>query len=77
MSGRIAEFRERSCDVLGISTDSALTHQRWLATPPGQGGVGPLHFPLASDEGGRVARAYGVYVEEQKFALRGLFITLA
>jgi serine/threonine protein kinase len=74
VSGRIAEFRERQCDVLGISTDSAATHQRWLATPPGQGGVGPLRFPLASDEDGSVARAYGVYVEGQKLALRGLFI---
>ena len=74
MSGRIAEFRERSCDVLGISTDSAATHQRWLGTPPEQGGVGQLHFPLASDEDGSVCRAYGVYVERQKLALRGLFI---
>jgi serine/threonine protein kinase len=74
VSGRIAEFRERNCDVLGISTDSAATHQRWLGTPPGQGGVGPLHFPLASDEEGRVSRAYGVYVEGQKLALRGLFL---
>jgi serine/threonine protein kinase len=74
VSGRIAEFRERQCDVLGISTDSAATHQRWLATLPGEGGVGPLRFPLASDEDGSVARAYGVYVEGQKLALRGLFI---
>jgi serine/threonine protein kinase len=29
---------------------------------------------LASDEDGRVCRAYGVYVEGQKLALRGLFI---
>jgi serine/threonine protein kinase len=29
---------------------------------------------LASDEDGRVSRAYGVYVEGQKLALRGLFI---
>ena len=74
MSGRIAEFRARSCEVLGISTDSAATHQRWLGTPSEQGGLGPLHFPLACDEDGRVSRAYGVYVEGQKLALRGLFI---
>ena len=74
MSGRIAEFRERGCDILGISTDSAATHQRWFATPPEQGGVGTLHFPLASDEDGAVSRAYHVYVEAQKLALRGLFI---
>jgi serine/threonine protein kinase len=74
VSGRIAEFRERNCDVIGISTDSAATHQRWLGTPTSQGGVGPLEFPLAADEDGAVSRAYGVYVEGQKLALRGLFI---
>jgi serine/threonine protein kinase len=74
VSGRIAEFRERNCDVLGISTDSVATHQRWLGTPPEQGGVGELQFPLAGDEEGTVSRAYGVYVERQKLALRGLFI---
>jgi alkyl hydroperoxide reductase subunit AhpC len=74
ISDRIAEFRERRCEVLGISTDSAATHRQWLATPRGQGGVGPLHFPLASDEDGSVARAYRVYFDGQKLALRGLFL---
>jgi serine/threonine protein kinase len=60
--------------VLAISTDSPTTHDRWLATPPDQGGVGALNFPLACDEDGSVSRAYGVYVERQRLALRGLFI---
>jgi serine/threonine protein kinase/peroxiredoxin len=74
LSGRIAEFRERNCDVLAISTDPPATHERWLATPPEQGGVGTLNFPLASDEQGSLSRSYGVYIERQKLALRGLFI---
>jgi serine/threonine protein kinase len=74
VSGRIAEFRERNCDVLGISTDSVATHQRWVETPPARGGLGQVHFPLAADEDGSICRAYGVYVEGQKLALRGLFI---
>jgi serine/threonine protein kinase len=36
--------------------------------------VGELQFPLASDEDAAVCRAYGVYVEGRKLALRGLFI---
>jgi serine/threonine protein kinase/peroxiredoxin len=74
LSGRIAEFRERECDVLGVSTDTLETHERWLGTPPSRGGLGPLHFPLASDADGAVCRAYGVYVPRQHLALRGLFI---
>jgi alkyl hydroperoxide reductase subunit AhpC len=74
LSARIEEFRSRSCDLLGISTDSIGSHERWLATPPSQGGLGPIHFPLASDGDGAVARAYGVLLEPQHVALRGLFI---
>lgn len=74
VGGRLAEFRERSCDVLGVSTDSVETHERWLTTPPAEGGLGPLEFPLAGDEDGATCRAYGVFDERQKVALRGLFL---
>ncbi len=50
------------------------THERWLGTPPWQGGLGPLQFPLASDSDGAACRAYGVYVAPQHLALRGLFV---
>jgi alkyl hydroperoxide reductase subunit AhpC len=74
VSGRIAEFRERGCEVLGVSTDSIDTHERWLTFPPAQGGLGGLEFPLASNEDGTTCRAYGVYLERQRAALRGLFL---
>jgi alkyl hydroperoxide reductase subunit AhpC/predicted Ser/Thr protein kinase len=73
-SNRAAEFRARECDLLGISTDSVATHEQWLATPPAAGGLGGLNFPLGADENGAASRAYGVYVEKQHLALRGLFI---
>lgn len=60
--------------MLGISTDSLETHERWLATPPSQGGLGSLQFPLASDPEGMACQAYGVYLAKQRMALRGLFI---
>ena len=50
------------------------THERWLGTLPTQGGLGPLHFPLAGDDDGAMCRAYGVYLERQHIALRGLFL---
>jgi alkyl hydroperoxide reductase subunit AhpC/tRNA A-37 threonylcarbamoyl transferase component Bud32 len=74
LSARIHEFRQRDCDILGVSTDSVATHERWIAMPRGQGGLGGLHFPLASDEDGSVSKAYGVYLPRQHMALRGLFI---
>jgi serine/threonine protein kinase len=70
----MAEFHDRGCDVLGISTDPIATHQRWLKASPAEGGLGALNFPLASDEDGAVCRAYGMYLERQRVALRGLFL---
>src|SRR6185295_4038945 len=74
VSGRIADFQERECDVLAISTDSIATHERWLATPRAQGGLSGLNFPLAADESGETCQAYGVYVPKQHMALRGVFV---
>jgi len=74
VSDRFAEFRERHCDVLAVSTDTIDTHVRWLTTSPSESGIGPLAFPLASDPDGEVCKAYGVFVERGHLALRGLFI---
>lgn len=74
LSDRMEELRRRGCDILGISTDSIESHQQWIATPRSRGGVGEIRFPLASDQDGAAARAYGVYLELQRVALRGLFI---
>jgi alkyl hydroperoxide reductase subunit AhpC/tRNA A-37 threonylcarbamoyl transferase component Bud32 len=74
LSLRYDEFLNRDCDLLGISTDSVETHERWITSPRSQGGLGGLRFPLAADEQGAVCQAYGVYVPRQHLAMRGLFI---
>lgn len=74
LSARRDEFRRRGCDLLGVSTDSVESHERWIAAPISQRGLGGLQFPLASDQDGSVSRAYGIYLEQQHIALRGLFI---
>lgn len=74
LSARMEELRGQGCDILGVSTDSIESHERWIATAPARGGLGEIHFPLASDRDGCVSRAYDVYLEPQHVALRGLFI---
>ncbi|HEV7221353.1 MAG TPA: protein kinase, partial [Pirellulales bacterium] len=74
ISARIGEFRRQGCEVLGVSSDSIDSHLRWIAAPKEQGGLGGLDFPLASDADGEVCRSYGVFLEYQHVALRGLFI---
>lgn len=74
ISNRIGEFNGNGCQVVAISSDSLESHLRWLSTPVAAGGLGGLAFPLASDVDGAVCRSYGVLLEPQRLALRGLFI---
>jgi len=73
-SAHVADFAGRECDLLAASVDSVELHREWLMTPPAEGGLGPLRFPLASDPQGEAARAYGVWVEQKEVATRGLFV---
>ncbi len=68
-SDRIEEFKELNADILSISTDSEHAHKAWI-----EAGLGPVNYPMASDITMSVARDYGVLIEEEGIALRGLFI---
>ena len=74
IGARSEEFDRQGCDILGVSADTLESHRRWIATPRAQGGLHGLGFPLASDVEGGACRAYGVFLETQHVALRGLFI---
>ncbi|HEY3244477.1 MAG TPA: redoxin domain-containing protein [Phycisphaerae bacterium] len=74
ISNHIEEFRQHGCDILAVSTDTLESHERWISAPRARGGLGSLNFPLASDLDGSASRAYGVYIEQMRVALRGLFI---
>jgi alkyl hydroperoxide reductase subunit AhpC len=73
-SARMSDFRDRGCELLGVSVDSLALHREWFATAPAAGGLGPLQFPLASDPKGEAARAYGVWDAAKRVSQRGLFI---
>ncbi|KIL35928.1 thioredoxin peroxidase [Cohnella kolymensis] len=68
------EFKKMDAEVLGVSVDSKHSHRAWINTPRNDNGLGQLNFPLASDITKQVARDYGVLIEEEGVALRGLFI---
>lgn len=68
------QFKALNTEVLGVSIDSKHTHKAWINTPVESNGLGQLNFPLASDITKSVAKDYGVLIEEEGVALRGLFI---
>ena len=73
-NSRIDELESIGAKVLGVSTDSVYSHRAWIKASKSEGGLGDLRYPLASDITKQVAQSYGVLIEEQGIALRGLFI---
>jgi peroxiredoxin 2/4 len=66
-------FKEKNCQIIGVSVDSQFTHLAWKNTPRNQGGLGNVQFPLVSDLNKNIARSYGVLINDS-IALRGLFL---
>jgi alkyl hydroperoxide reductase subunit AhpC len=69
-----AELEELGARILGCSTDTIYTHRAWVETPRERNGIAGTTFPIAADHSGDVARRYGILIEEDHAALRGLFI---
>lgn len=74
LSNSIEEFKTLGAEVLGASVDSKHSHKAWISISPENGGLGPINYPLASDITKSAARDYGVLLEEEGIALRGLYI---
>jgi peroxiredoxin (alkyl hydroperoxide reductase subunit C) len=74
LSNNYEEFKALNTDILGVSTDSVYAHRAWLQTPEEDNGIQGTNYILASDGTHEVSEAYGVLVEEEGVALRGLFI---
>ena len=64
-----AELAGLDAEVLAVSTDGVYCHQAWC-----EFAIGKQPFPLASDTTHEVSRAYGVLLEDEGIAQRGLFI---
>jgi len=71
---RLAEFKKRGVEVIGVSIDSQFTHLAWKNTPVESGGIGQVGYPLVADVKHEICRAYDVEVEAAGVALRGSFL---
>ncbi len=68
------QFKEKKCQVFGISVDSQFTHKAWVETGKAEGGLGgSLEFPLLADLGKKIGNSFGV-INDAGVALRGLFL---
>lgn len=70
---KLAQFKEKNCEVIGVSVDSEFTHLAWKNTALDKGGIGQVQYPLVADITKDVSRQYGVLFDEA-VALRGTFL---
>lgn len=70
---RIAEFKKRGVEVIGVSIDSHFTHNAWRNTPIDQGGIGPVKYTLVADMTHEICKAYDVE-SAGGVAFRGSFL---
>ena len=69
----VEQFEAKNTQVIGVSVDSHFTHLAWKNTPPDQGGIGQVKYPLVADLSKKISEDYGVLFGEE-VALRGLFL---
>ena len=70
---RLDQFKQRGCEVLGVSIDSVFSHIAWRDKPVAEGGIGPIAYPMVEDIKHEICRAYGVQHPDGP-ALRGSFL---
>ena len=71
---RLAEFKQRGVEVIGVSIDSQFTHLAWKNTPINNGGIGQVQYPLIADIKHEICRAYDVEFASAGVAFRGSFL---
>jgi len=70
---RVAAFKERGVQVIGVSIDSQFTHLAWRNTETSKGGIGQIDFPLVADTDQSIMEKYGVQ-HPASIALRASFL---
>jgi peroxiredoxin (alkyl hydroperoxide reductase subunit C) len=74
-SAAAEQFTKLNCQLFGVSVDSIYVHKAWVDTKREDGGLGgDLNYPLLSDLNKVMTRDYGILMENEGVALRGLFL---
>jgi alkyl hydroperoxide reductase subunit AhpC len=69
-----AQFQSRNCSIIFISVDTRKLLWYWQSIPRKHGGLGHVDIPLLSDTDNRIAKDYGVVIEELGIDIRGMFL---
>ncbi|MDR1154111.1 MAG: peroxiredoxin [Bacteroidales bacterium] len=71
MADHYAKFRELGFEVYSVSADTHFVHKAWYDASES---IKKIQYPMLADPTGVLARALGVYIEEDGLAYRGTFL---
>lgn len=71
LAAKYEDFVKIGAEVLSASTDTTFVHKAWHDSSPA---IKEIKFPMIADPTGKLARAFGTYIEEEGLSLRGSFI---
>lgn len=74
LNDALGEFEKRSAQVIAISVDSSISHQKWLEQSKNEGGIAGIRYPLVADTSKKLTRAYSVLDAASGKALRAVVI---
>tara|TARA_B100000902_G_C27205343_1_gene861328 strand:- start:27 stop:593 length:567 start_codon:yes stop_codon:yes gene_type:complete len=71
LADKYAELQGMGVEVYSISTDTHFVHKAWHDASDT---IKKIKYPMLADPTGHLARAFGVYIEEEGLAYRGSFL---
>ena len=71
---RLADFKERGVEVIGVSIDSQFSHNAWRNTAINDGGIGAVGYALVADVKHEICKAYDVEHPAAGVAFRASFL---
>jgi peroxiredoxin (alkyl hydroperoxide reductase subunit C) len=71
MADKYSDFQKLGVEIYSVSTDTHFTHKAWHDTSDT---IKKIKYPMLADPTGHLARAFGVYIEEEGLAYRGTFL---
>ncbi|HCY39159.1 MAG: peroxiredoxin C [Burkholderiales bacterium] len=70
---RLADFKAKNVEVIGVSIDSQFSHFAWKNTPVNKGGIGQVAYTLVADVKHEICQSFGVEAAAG-VAYRGSFL---
>ncbi len=76
LADHYAEFQQLGVEIYGVSTDTHFAHKAWQDV---SAAIKKVKYPLVGDPTGKIARSFGVLIEDEGddddgLALRGTFL---